>query len=258
MNPLAPEFLTTPLAHRGYHDAKAGRPENSLAAFEAAIVAGYGIELDVQLSSDGSAKVFHDYHLDRLTDEKGQLSSRTAAELRQIRLKNSTETIPTFSQALARIAGRAPLLVEIKDQDGVMGPNVGPLEKAVADALADYSGLVAVMSFNPHAVHEVARFLPNIPRGLTTSAFPVADWPLLPAKTRAHLRLIEDYQPLGASFISHHAGDLGSARVQELKSDGAAILCWTVLSQQAENTARKIADNITFEGYAAQLPAEKA
>jgi len=253
MNPIAPEFLTTPLAHRGYHDAAAGRPENSLAALEAAIVAGYGIELDVQLSSDGHAKVFHDYHLDRLTDEKGPVSTRTAADLRQIKLKNSTETIPTFSQALAHVAGRAPLLIEIKDQDGVMGANVGPLEKAVADALVAYRGPVAVMSFNPHAVREFARLSPNTPRGLTTSSFPVADWPLLPAKTRAHLRLIEDYQPLGASFISHHAGDLGSARVQELKSEGAAVLCWTVRSQKAEDTARKIADNITFEGYAPTL-----
>jgi len=257
MNQLAPEFLTAPLAHRGYHDSAQGRPENSLAAFEAAIDAGYGIELDVQLSSDGHAKVFHDYHLDRLTEEKGQVNNRTAAELRQIKLKNSTETIPTFSQALARIAGRVPLLVEIKDQDGVMGSNVGPLEKAVADALADYSGPVGVMSFNPNAVREFARFSPDTPRGLTTSAFPAAEWPLVSAETRAHLRLIKDYESLGASFISHHAGDLGSARVQELKGAGAKILCWTIRSQQAEDAARKNADNVTFEGYAAQLPADK-
>ncbi|MBV1868182.1 MAG: phosphodiesterase [Marinosulfonomonas sp.] len=257
MKPLAPEFLTAPLAHRGYHDAAAGRPENSLAAFEAAITAGYGIELDVQLSSDGHAKVFHDYHLDRLTDETGSVNVRTMAELRQIKLKNSNETIPTLTQVLGRVAGRAPLLIEIKDQDGVMGANVGPLEKAVADALADYSGPVAVMSFNPHAVREFTKLSPKTACGLTTSSFPAESWPLLPAKTRAHLRLIEDYEPLGASFISHHASDLENARVQELKSAGAAILCWTVRSPQAEKTARNVADNITFEGYAPHLPPKK-
>ena len=68
------DWLTAaPIAHRGLHDASCGRPENSLAAFRAAIAAGYGIELDVQMSLDGAAMVFHDYHLGRLTDQTGPI-----------------------------------------------------------------------------------------------------------------------------------------------------------------------------------------
>jgi len=76
---LDPAFLARPLAHRGYHDRAAGRVENSRAAFEAAVAAGYGIECDLQLSSDGVPMVFHDYALHRLTGETGPVAQRTAA-----------------------------------------------------------------------------------------------------------------------------------------------------------------------------------
>ena len=150
-------FLTTPIAHRGYHDRSAGRRENSLSAFSAAIAAGYGIELDVQPSSDGVSMVFHDDTLDRLTDQTGPIRDRTAAELGALRLKDSTDTSPTLSAVLDLVAGQVPLLIEIKDQDGANGPNVGPLEEAVAKTLNGYSGPVALMSFNPHSMAVIAR-----------------------------------------------------------------------------------------------------
>ncbi|NBT30351.1 MAG: phosphodiesterase, partial [Rhodobacteraceae bacterium] len=162
---LHPSFLATPLAHRGYHDKTAGRPENSIAAAQAAIDAGYGIECDVQLSTDGVAMVFHDYDLFRLTPEKGVISRRTSQELQAIPLRHGTEGIPTLRQFLDCVAGRVPLLIEIKDQDGQMGPNVGALECAVVADLAGYAGPVAVMSFNPHSVARMAELAPDVPRG---------------------------------------------------------------------------------------------
>ena len=250
--PTLPDaFLKHPIAHRAYHDKSAGRPENSLAAVRAAVDAGYGIEIDLQLSADGVPMVFHDYDLGRLTGNTGPLATRTAAELGAIALRHGSEGIPTLTQVLDTIAGRVPLLIEIKDQDGALGPNIGGLEAATAEALADYTGPVALMSFNPHSIAAMAQLAPHIARGLTTSAYLPDDWAPVPAAVCDLLRDIPDYDRTGSCFISHEAFDLGRPRVAQLKAQGAAILCWTIRSAKAEAQARLIAQNITFEGYAA-------
>jgi glycerophosphoryl diester phosphodiesterase len=251
---LSPDFLEVPLAHRALHDVNDGRPENSRAAIHAAIAAGYGIEIDVQLSSDGAAMVFHDYALDRLAFDTGAVRLRSAADLSAIRLKGGDEGIPTLSEVLDIVAGQVPLLVELKDQDGGMGTDIGPLERATAEALQGYQGPLAVMSFNPNSVVMMAELLPDVARGLVTSAYRYADWPL-PKATCDHLRGIPDYERSGSCFISHEVDDLARDRVAELKQQGAAICCWTVRSATEERIARRIADNITFEGYSAALTA---
>ena len=247
-------FYRVPFAHRGFHDVAEGRPENSRAAFRAALAAGYGIELDVQLSSDGAAMVFHDYDLDRLTGQKGAVRLRGAADLSAIRLRGGDEGIPDLPEILQLVGGRAPMLIEVKDQDGAMGPDVGPLERAVAAALEGYQGPVALMSFNPHSVACLAELAPRIPRGIVTSAYRYDDWPL-PAATCDHLRDVPDYARTGACFISHEVDDLDRGRVAELKAQGAMICCWTVTSAMQEAKARQIAHNITFEQYAAAVDA---
>lgn len=252
---LHPSFLKLPLAHRALHDASAGRPENSRAALRAAIAAGYGIEIDLQLSSDGKAMVFHDYALGRLTGETGPVRVRDAATLGQIRLCGSDEGIPDLAEVLDIVAGQVPLLVELKDQDGAMGKNVGELEAATAKAVQGYDGPVALMCFNPYSVACLANLAPSVARGLVTSDFSDDDWPLLPETRRAELRAIPDFERVGASFISHQVSDLESERVREIKSSGVPILCWTVCSAEQEARARQVADNVTFEGYLAELPA---
>jgi len=247
-------FLSTPLAHRALHDRTQRRPENSLAAIRAAIAAGYGIEIDLQRSSDGEAMVFHDDDLDRLTLAKGPIARHNASELRAINLRDSDEPIPTFAEVLALVAGQVPLLVEIKDQDGSLGPKVGALEAAAARALRAYPGPVALMSFNPHSVAALARLAPDLPRGLITSAFDPPAWSPLPPAVCDRLREIPDYDRTAATFISHEWTDLARPRVAALKARGAAILCWTIRSPGEEATARQIADNITFERYRAALP----
>ncbi|ARU02224.1 glycerophosphodiester phosphodiesterase family protein [Yoonia vestfoldensis] len=246
---LPAAFLARPIAHRALHDRKAGRVENSIAAIKAAIAAGYGIEIDVQLSSDGHAMVFHDDNLDRLTAQSGPLRACSRAQLEQTPLKDDTGTIPALKDVLALVAGQVPLLIEIKDQDGQMGPDVGALERATCAALADYKGDVALMSFNPHSIAACRTLAPAIPRGLVTSAYDPVFWPDLPAAVRDHLRAIPDYDRVGACFISHEAKDLPRPRVAEIKATAAPILCWTIRSPQDEAKARLIADNVTFEGY---------
>jgi glycerophosphoryl diester phosphodiesterase len=253
--PLPESFLRLPIAHRALHDRAQGRIENSPAAIQAAVRAGYAIEIDLQLSKDGVAMVFHDEDLDRLTEETGPLNARTAADLGRIRLKGSTDTIPSLAEVLDLIGGKVPLLIEIKDQTLIMGPTDGRLETATAEALKDYHGAVALMSFNPHSVAHMARLAPHLPRGITTSAYRPEDWSPLPADVCDRLRPIPDYDATGSSFISHEGRDLARPRVAELKSQGAAILCWTIRSTADEARARAIADNVTFEGYLAALPA---
>tara|TARA_R110002051_G_scaffold7035_14_gene33124 strand:- start:7872 stop:8624 length:753 start_codon:yes stop_codon:yes gene_type:complete len=248
---LSDAFFTRPIAHRALHDIAAGRAENGLKAVSAAIAAGYGIEIDVQISADGVPMVFHDYDLGRLTGETGPTAQRTAQALGAIPLLHDGDGIPTLAEVLALVAGRVPLLIELKDQDGQLGPNIGPLGAAVAAILQDYTGLVAVMSFNPHAVAELQTLLPDVPRGITTGAYRPENWPTIPKQVLDHLRTIPDYPRVGACFISHRDSDLTSPRVADLKAQGAHIFCWTVTSAQAETEARKVADNITFEGYLA-------
>ncbi len=249
MVPLPQVFLDRPIAHRALHGA-AG-PENSRAAVRAAVAAGYGIEIDLQLSKDGCAMVFHDYALKRLTGSAGPIQQRSAADLADLTLLGGDEGIPTLAEVLDIVYGAVPLLIELKDQDGRMGPNIGVLERTTAQALDSYIGPVAVMSFNPHSVAELARLCPDLPRGLTTCAFDLKDYPLLPATVRRHLRQMPGIEAMGAGFISHDHKDLSSPLVAAQKARGLNVLCWTIRSPEEEAEARRIAENVTFEGYAA-------
>lgn len=255
MRPLLPEaFLRLPLAHRALHDRAARRPENSLAAVRAAVDAGYGIEIDLQPSAEGVAMVFHDETLERLTHATGAVAARTAGELAAILLRDSDEGIPTLTKVLEVVAGRVPLLIELKDQTGVMGPSDGRLERATAAALAGYGGPVAVMSFNPSMMAWMRDLAPGVPRGLTTYDFPAEDFPpdradLAPH--RASLAEIADFDAVGASFVSHYWRDLQRPRVAELRAQGWPVLCWTIRSAEDEALARQVAQNVTFEGYRA-------
>ena len=256
MIPALPDaLLKTPIAHRALHDSDRGRPENSRAAIRAAISAGYAIEIDLQLTRDGQAMVFHDYDMGRLTGQPGAIRQRTAAEVGQIALKyGDGETVPTLAQVLELVDGQVPLLIELKDQDGGMGPDIGALDAATVAALNGYTGPVAVMSFNPHSVAELARLAPDLPRGLVTESYDPSHIPLS-AATCAHLRDFPDFETCGAGFISHEMHDLTRPRVQELRRAGVPVLCWTIRSPEDEAEARRYADNVTFEGYLAEISA---
>ena len=150
-----------PVAHRGLWSPD-GAPENSLAAFQAACAHGYGIELDVQLSADGEAMVFHDSRLERMTGAEGRVSDHTAADLGQIRLAGTDETIPTLAETLTLVGHRAMVQVEVKTSAG----DVGALEKRVHEVLIDHNGPIAVIGFNPYSHGWFAQHHPKILRGL--------------------------------------------------------------------------------------------
>lgn len=250
---LDPAFLKKPIAHRALHDATRGIYENSRSAILAAIQHDYAIEIDLQLSFDGQAMVFHDDTLDRLTSKTGNVSAYTATALGQITIGTSADVIETLEEILTLIDGRVPVLIELKDQSGTLSKTDGRLERATAEALSRYNGPVALMSFNPFMIEMMATLTSDLPLGLTTGSFLDPAWGIDDARIK-HLSEIRDFDGSRYSFVSHFAMELTSPRINDLKSKGAAIFTWTIRSSEAESVARQVVDNVTFEGYLAQHP----
>ena len=223
-----------PFAHRGLHGG--ALIENSGGAIAAAVAGGYGVELDVQLSRDGEAMVFHDYKLERLTLEQGPVADRSAGELQGIPFKGAAGSMPRLSEALAMIGGRAPLLVEVKSPDR----RVERLCAAVARALGGYEGPVGVMSFNPEVGGWFARHAPRVLRGLVVTE-----------SGRRGLRgRIE--RPLAlwrarADVLAYDIRDLPSRFAGAARRRGLPVYSWTVRSEADRALAAAHADQIIFE-----------
>jgi glycerophosphoryl diester phosphodiesterase len=223
-----------PFAHRGLHGG--GVAENSRAAFDAAIAAGHGIEFDVQVSRDGEAIVFHDYKLDRLTGEAGEVAARAAAELGAIRLAGTGETIPTLREVLQRIGGRAPLLIELKAPDR----NVARLCLAVFRALEGYRGPVGIMSFNPEVARWFAAHAPRVLRGLVVTENGKRG-------VRGRLERAFAFWRSGAQFLAYDIRDLPSRFARARRRRGVPIFTWTVRSEADRQRAAAHADQIIYE-----------
>ncbi|MBQ3100089.1 MAG: hypothetical protein IJC50_03780 [Clostridia bacterium] len=148
-------------AHRGLHDSGRGVAENSLDAFEAACEQGFGIELDVRLSADGTARVFHDATLKRAAGIKKLISKLTDCELDDIRIFGTQSRIPTLSEVLERIADRVPLLIELKSDKKSPDPT-----RAVHSLLKHYKGRYLIQSFDPRQLRLYRRLSPETPVGL--------------------------------------------------------------------------------------------
>jgi glycerophosphoryl diester phosphodiesterase len=227
-----------PFAHRGLHGP--GRPENSRAAFEAAIAAGSGIELDVQASRDGEAIVFHDERLDRLTTARGLVTDLKAAELAELRLAATAETIPPLSDVLRLIDGRVPLLIEVKAPHR----RVAPLCRAVEAALAGYSGPVGVMSFNPEVGAWFADHAPERLRGLIVSESGKKGW-------RGRIERSLSFRRARADFLAYDIRDLPSVFAGKKREAGVPVFTWTVRGDADRARAAAYADQIVYEDVAA-------
>lgn len=224
-----------PIAHRGYHDVARGRPENSLAAFEAAVASHYAIECDLHPSADGVPVVFHDLHLERLTGDPRCVRDVTAAELGGLRLAATPEWIPTFDELLRLVEGRVPIVIELKH---VAGRDAG-LAWEVVERLKSYPGPAAVMSFSLDQIAEVRAANPHLPRGLT------AEGGL--KHGLAHFRAA---RRLEVDFLSYRLGDLPTPAPLFLRLLGKPLICWTVRTPADAKRAQLWTDQITFEGFA--------
>ena len=239
-------LVARPIAHRGWHGA--GRPENSLAAAEAACEAGFAVECDVQLTADGEAVVFHDATLDRLTGDPGRIEARTAAQLGALRLAGTAERIPTLAALLARVAGRAPLICEIKSGfDGDFG-----LADRVAGLAETYEGPLAFKSFDPEIVAHLRSA--KCPRPLGVVAEASFDDPYFAAMTPAQKRDCVTFGHIARTapdFLSWRVDDLPHAAPTLMRGLAAApVMAWTVRAPAQWALARGYADQAVFEGDA--------
>ena len=154
-------IIERPIAHRGYHDLNKTRWENTLSAFAAAVEKNYAIECDVHLSSDGVPVILHDNDLKRLTGSEGFVWQRNAAELTSLKVGGTGDHVPTLAEMLSLVAGRVPLVIELK---GIPGHDAG-LVASVARQLRKYSGKAAIMSFDHWLIRDFPRMRRELPRG---------------------------------------------------------------------------------------------
>lgn len=244
----APAWLISrPIAHRGLHDRALAVIENSLTAARDAIEAGYAIECDVQLTGDGEAVVFHDFELRRLTGTAGDVRTTSAMHLAGLPLTGSQDTIPSLRTFLDLMAGRTPLILEVKSRfDGDMR-----LVRRVGEVLKDYAGPVAVKSFDPEVVAEAAHACPGRPRGIVAqSQYDYAEWTqTVPGRAHALANLL--HFPLSRpDFVSWRIRDLPTAAPFLCRHlAGMPLMTWTVRTQAERERAAAHADQMVFEGF---------
>jgi glycerophosphoryl diester phosphodiesterase len=228
-------------AHRGLHGP--GVPENSPAAFAAAIGRGMGIECDVQRSQDGRAMVFHDATLDRMTAAQGRVDAFGSAQLGAIQLTGGTDTIPSLRQVLDQVDGQVPVLIEIKSAraPGVSRGRYSALCLAVRRELEGYQGAVAVMSFDPRVVRWFAEHSPMTVRGLVVTE---ENGKTLAGMIRRRLSLWH----ARPDFLAYDIRDLPSRFALGQRRRGLPLLTWTVRSAEHRERAAEYTDAPIAEG----------
>jgi glycerophosphoryl diester phosphodiesterase len=252
MNSAHP-LAAVPVAHRGLHCPAEGVWENTCPAFQRAARAGFGIELDVRLSRDGQAVVFHDDTLVRAAGRPERVDSLDAAELGRIRLFGGAATVPLLSEALKAVAGRSALYIELKN-----GGRHGALERAVCRELSRYSGVFAVASFNPLSIAWFAQNKPEFLRGIISCWFEEEENRSSRVFKRVVLGNLWANRLVRPDFIAYDIRRLPVRAVSGCRKNGIPVLGWTCRSADDEILARRHCDNVVFEGYMPARQPEEA
>lgn len=235
-------------AHRGLFDNDGDAPENSLKAFERAAKAGYGMEMDVQVTKDGVPVVFHDFTLERMCGKEGKVCDYTWQELKDFTLAKSRETIPLFADVLKAVGGRVPLIVEIKVE--WMDLSVCP---AADELLRNYQGLYCIESFNPLVLLWYRRNHREIVRGQLSDGFVKASR----VKESWHL-LVQNFflQNLLFNWLTkpdfvayNHKYEEVLARRLCKNLYGNMAVAWTIKSQEELERAKKQFDLFIFDSF---------
>lgn len=230
-------------AHRGLHSK--GIPENSLAAFEAAKNAGYGVELDVHLTADGVPVVIHDSTLDRVTGEGGTVEDMTLEQLSPFRLEGTDQPIPTLSQVLQLFEGKVPMIVELKPYRS----NHGKLAETVCDMLTHYQGIYCLESFDPRCLMWLKKHRPDLIRGQLTENYFAENRPKMPAILKWILtHNIENFLTK-PDFIAYRYEDRTCTATNRICMKRMTGVSWTLTSQ--EDFDRAVAEGWVpiFEGF---------
>lgn len=239
-------------AHRGLFDNSGSSPENSLSAFQKAADAGYGIELDVQLTSDGVPVVFHDFRLGRVVRNSdgspvsGKVSDYTLDQLQQFHLMNSQEKIPTFAKVLQLIHGRVPMIMELKIESSDRTLAVCPAADAL---LQQYPGLYCMESFNPRGVRWYRRTRPEIIRGQLSDEFNREDPDHRSLLNFACANLLFNFltRPDFIAYNVSYPHNLSRLLCRNLYH--CTAVAWTIRSDQQMAEAEKQFDVFIFDSF---------
>jgi glycerophosphoryl diester phosphodiesterase len=236
-----------PVAHRGLHDAASGVIENTASAFRAAIENGFAIETDIQVSSDGEAMVHHDFALGRLTLGSRQLAAMTAIGLAEVPFKATADRIMTLGALCDLVAGRVPLVIEIKSRfDGDLR-----LVRRAAEVLKTYAGPAALMSFDPAPIAELRRIAPGLPRGIVAERhYDHSEWRELNDRQKRSLAFLLHAGRTRPHFVAYNVKDLPSFGPWIARNIfGMPLLAWTVRDEPDRARAQRFADQMIFEGF---------
>lgn len=238
-------IFLVPIAHRGLFDVAEGRLENTLPAFVAAIEADLGIECDVRPAARGLPVVFHDETIERLVDGRGRVADLTREDLEALRYRGQDTPILTFSDLLALVGGRVPLLVEIKSE---WDPPDHAFLFAVCRMAAYYDGPIALMSFDPAVVALVREYAPQVPRGIISGSYAGDGWwnDRLDAERAARLRDLQESAAADPDFVAYEVNALHSPVVQHAR-EHLPVFTWTVRSAEDRQLAERFADAPIFE-----------
>lgn len=230
-------------AHRGLHNNETQAPENSMAAFEKAVQAGYGIELDVQLSKDRVPVVFHDFTLQRICGQEGKVCDYTYEELHEFKLCNSDERIPRFEEVLKLVDGKSPLIVELKVE--WTDVSVCPLADAL---LREYQGLYCIESFNPLALLWYRKHHNDVIRGQLSDGFTkTGEFHGVLYLFLQNLLLNGITKPDFIAYNHKYASSWSRRLCRSLYKNMAAA--WTIKSQEDLENARTKFDVFIFDSF---------
>lgn len=235
-------FLHIMFAHRGYHCMEKGIPENSMKAFRASIKKGYGIELDLHLSKDGQLVVFHDDTLARMCGRSHAVEDLTAEELTRLRLLDTAETIPLFSDVLSLVKGRVPLLIELKIPTSALA-----ICEETFRQLKDYRGPYLIQSFNTMGLSWFKQNAPDVLRGQLSCNLTAKKGkePWIFRFLIQHLLCNHLGRP---DFISYKLSDLPTFNVWVLKYFfKTPVAVWTLRSASALKKGKEEYDMQIFE-----------
>lgn len=248
------------IAHRGLHHNDRGIPENSITAFRGAMEKGYIIELDVAMTKDKKLIVYHDRKLRRGLGIDQYLHELTYEELSQYQLFCSNETIPLFRDVLAFVAGKVPLLIEVKNEG-----KVGEMENLIYEELQEYQGQYAIQSFNPFTLNWFRKNAPTVLRGQLAGSFVVSDYDVefagtsrLPWYKRFLLENLLLNMVSRPHFISYEVAHTSNARLKSLRNLGVPLLGWTVRVKEEYDKVRENFDNLIVESFVEELSNEKS
>lgn len=236
------KFTGIRYAHRGLHGE--GRPENSLAAFKAAVDKGYAIELDVHLLRDGYLAVIHDDTLLRTAGADVRIEDLTRAELKNYRLEGTDEHIPTLAEVLEVVGGKVPLLIELKT-----GKNNPTLCSALMWELRDYEGLYCIESFDPRCVRWFKRNAPSVVRGQLADNF---------FKNKGNLGFVHRFVLSLLVLNAFTLPDFVAFNFKErnflsnrISKDfwNVKAFCWTIRSEREMRKAEKRGYTVIFEDF---------